>query len=388
MIWHIYKKELIDCLRDRKTIIFSVLIPILLNVGIIFFADKMMARDQTDSMSVAVTKNSDASVIDWLKNDDNIKVIESKNPLSAVEQGKALAALKIPGDFSSEMRNMKSPEVTVYIDSSSMNSGATADYIQNILNKHREAIVNERLDQLNVNSQTIAPFNVVEKGVSKEDDGSLTMIAMFAPMIIIMGVLGGILPSANDIFAGEKERKTMEALLMSPVKRTQLLVGKWLTISTFGIISGLLSTLAFVLSVRYLTKVLNNALQLKGHFTTFIFSFLVSLTLLALLGAMVLCILSLLASSVKEAQSYTSQIMMVAILPYFLLMGKSVHELQPSGFLIPIYNVFALMKQLLYGVYDMQSLAYTIGSLSVCTVVLFTIGYTMFTKSRWVLGKG
>ncbi|MGB8268014.1 MAG: ABC transporter permease, partial [Priestia megaterium] len=164
MIWHIYKKELIDCLRDRKTIIFSVLIPILLNVGIIFFADKMMASDQTDSMSVAVTKNSDASVIDWLKNDDNIKVIESKNPLSAVEQGKALAALKIPGNFSSEMRNMKSPEVTVYIDSSSMYSGATADYIQNILNKHREAIVNERLGQLNVNSQKIAPFNVVEKG--------------------------------------------------------------------------------------------------------------------------------------------------------------------------------------------------------------------------------
>lgn len=151
----------------------------------------MMASDQTDSMSVAVTKDSDASVIDWLKNDDNIKVIESRNPLSAVEQGKALAALKLPDDFSSEVRKMKSPEVTVYTDSASMNSGATAEYIQNILNKHREAIVSERLDQLNVNSQTIAPFNVVEKGVSKEDDGSLTMIAMFAPMIIIMGVFGG-----------------------------------------------------------------------------------------------------------------------------------------------------------------------------------------------------
>ncbi|MCM3771860.1 ABC transporter permease [Priestia aryabhattai] len=388
MIWHIYKKELIDCLRDRKTIIFSVLIPILLNVGSIFFVDKMMASDQSGSMSVAVKKGSDTSVIDWLKNDDNIKVVESENPLNTVEEGKALAALKVPDNFSSAVLNMKSPEVTVYTDSGSMNSGTTAEYIQNILNKHREAIVNERLGQLNINSQTIAPFNVIEKGVSKEDDGSLTMIAMFAPMIIIMGVLGGILPSANDIFAGEKERKTMEALLMSPVKRTQLLVGKWLTISTFGIVSGLLSTFAFVLSVRYLTTSLNDALQLNGHFTTFIFSFLVSLTLLALLGAMVLCILSLLASSVKEAQSYTSQIVMVAMLPYLLMMGKSVHELQSSVFLIPIYNVFALMKQLLYGVYDMQSLTYTIGSLSVCTVVLFAIGYTMFTKSRWVLGKG
>ena len=388
MIWHIYKKELIDCLRDRKTIIFSVLIPILLNVGIIFFIDKIMASDQTDSMSVAVTKGSDASVIDWLKNDDSIKVIESKNPLIAVEEGNALAALEAPDNFSSEVLNMKSPEITVYTDSASMNSGATAEYIQNILNKHREAIVSERLDQLNVNSQTIAPFNVIEKGLSKEDDGSLTMIAMFAPMIIIMGVFGGILPSANDIFAGEKERKTMEALLMSPVKRTQLLIGKWLTISTFGILGGLLSTFTFVLSVRYLTTVLNDALQLNGHFTTFILSFLVTLTLLALLGAMVLCILSLLASSVKEAQSYTSQIMMVAMLPYFLLMGKSVHELQSGVFLIPIYNVFALMKQLLYGVYDMQSLVYTIGSLSICTVVLFVVGYTMFTKSRWVLGKG
>ena len=63
---------------------------------------------------------------------------------------------------------MKSPEVTVYTDSASMNSGATAEYIQNILNKHREAIVSERLDQLNVNSQTIAPFNVVEKECLKK----------------------------------------------------------------------------------------------------------------------------------------------------------------------------------------------------------------------------
>lgn len=191
MIWHIYKKELIDCFRDRKTIIFSVLIPILLNVGIILFVDKMMASDQTDSMSVAVTKGSDASVIDWLKNDDSIKVIESKNPLSAVEEGNALAALKLSDNFSSEVLNMKSPEVTIYTDEASMNSSATAEYIQNILNKHREAIVSERLNQLNVNSQTIAPFNVIEKGLSKDDDGSLTMIAMFAPMIIIMGVLGG-----------------------------------------------------------------------------------------------------------------------------------------------------------------------------------------------------
>jgi sodium transport system permease protein len=194
--------------------------------------------------------------------------------------------------------------------------------------------------------------------------------------------------SINDIFAGEKERKTMEALLMAPVKRLHLLVGKWFTISTFGVLSGVLSTISFVLFVRYFTVTLNDALNLKDHLVAFSSSLLVAITLFALLAGLILYIFSLLSNSVKEAKSYTSQIVTVAMLPYFLLMGKSVHELHSSVFLIPIYNVFALMKQLLYGVYDMQSLAYTIGSLSICTAVLVAIGYTMFTKSCWVLGRG
>lgn len=65
----------------------------------------------------------------------------------------------------------------------------------------------------------IVLFNVVEKGVFKEDDGFLIMIVMFVLMIIIMGVLGGIFFFVNDIFVGEKEWKMMEVLLMFFVKR-------------------------------------------------------------------------------------------------------------------------------------------------------------------------
>ncbi|PFD99458.1 ABC transporter permease [Priestia megaterium] len=388
MIWHIYKKELIDCLRDRKTIIFSVLIPILLNIGMLFFVDRMMSSDQSDGMSIAVEKGSDTSVVEWLKRDRNLQIIESEDPLQTVEKGKALVALKVDKKFSDKIFHMQSPDVTIYTSPSSVESSGATEYVTNILNKQREGIVKERLNQLNINNQTIEPFHVIEQSVSKEDTSSLYMVAIYAPLIIIIGILGGILPSANDIFAGEKERKTMEALLMAPVKRLHLLVGKWFTISTFGVLSGVLSTISFVLFVRYFTVTLNDALNLTNHLVAFGVSLLVAITLFALLAGLILCIFSLLASSVKEAQSYTSQIITVAMLPYFLMMGKSVNELQSSAFLIPIYNVFALMKQLLYGVYDMQSLAYTAGSLSVCIIVLFTIGYTMFTKSRWVLGKG
>ena len=388
MIWHIYKKELIDCLRDRKTIIFSVLIPILLNVGMLFFVDRMMSNNQPDGMSIAVEKGSDTSVVEWLKEDRNLQVVESEDPLQTVEKGKASVALKVDKEFSDKILHMQSPDVMIYTSPDSVESSRTKEYVTAILNKQRDGIIKERLTQLNINDQTIQPFYVKEQSFSNKDNSSLIMVAIYAPMIIALGVLGGIVPSANDIFAGEKERKTMEALLMAPIKRLHLLIGKWFTISTFGVLSGVLSTISFVLFVRYFTVTLNDALNLNNHLIAFSASLLVAITLFALLAGLILCIFSLLASSVKEAQSYTSQIVTVAILPCFLLMGKSVNEMQSNVFLIPIYNVFALMKQLLYGVYDMQSLGYTIGSLSVCIIVLFTIGYTIFTKSRWVLGKG
>jgi sodium transport system permease protein len=89
----------------------------------------------------------------------------------------------------------------------------------------------------------------------------------------------------------------------------------------------------------------------------------------------------------KEAQNYTAPIMTIVMVPYFLLIGLSPNELQAKHFLIPFMNIFALIKQLMYGVYEVKSIIYTTGSSLALMAVCFGIAYAMFHKSKWVLGK-
>ncbi|MEM5590929.1 ABC transporter permease subunit [Niallia circulans] len=65
----------------------------------------------------------------------------------------------------------------------------------------------------------------------------------------------GASPAAADLFAGEKEKKTMEALLMTPVKRSTLVISKWLTITTIGVLTGLITLLVVVLEIAFLRKI-------------------------------------------------------------------------------------------------------------------------------------
>jgi sodium transport system permease protein len=106
--------------------------------------------------------------------------------------------------------------------------------------------------------------------------------------------MGG-LPAANDLFIGEKERKTMEALLMTPVNRLHLIVGKWLAIAVLSMISGIFSVITFILGVNLLTENLAKALRLDQNIGFFTFSLLVGIIFFSLLVSSVQMILSLLA---------------------------------------------------------------------------------------------
>lgn len=90
--------------------------------------------------------------------------------------------------------------------------------------------------------------------MSEGDDTSLYLISIFAQLIIVLAVLMGGLPAANDLFAGEKERKTMEALLMTPVNRLHIIIGKWLAISTLSMVSGIFSVITFIIGVNVFTE--------------------------------------------------------------------------------------------------------------------------------------
>ncbi len=92
---------------------------------------------------------------------------------------------------------------------------------------YEKMIVSNRLEQTGTDPNLLQPFVIEQKEISEDDIGS-NLLAMMVPLMLVLAIGIGAAPSAYDLFAGEKEKKTMEALLMTPVNRSTLLLSKWL----------------------------------------------------------------------------------------------------------------------------------------------------------------
>ncbi|WP_028400158.1 ABC transporter permease [Ectobacillus panaciterrae] len=387
MTWHVYIKEMIDALRDRKTLVLSVMIPVLFNIAVVLFMDQVFLAEKKETYKVIVKEDTSQQVLDWVKEIKDIEIELADDPIAVVKAGNAQAALEVNSSFASQLEHNQFPAITVYADSSSQKGSTAADKIMKQLEMKKQQIVQERLAANGTNPKVIAPFKLSLESISEKDDMSLYMITIFSQLILVLGILMGQLSVANDLFAGEKERKTMEALIMTPVNRLHIILGKWLAISTLGIIGGIFSLLTFVTVVTLFTDKLSKALNINENLFSFVSSLGIGIITFALLTATVLMILSLLANTMKEAQNYTAPIMSIVMIPYFLLIGLSPNELQAKHFLIPFMNIFALIKQLMYGIYEPINILYVAGSSLALMAVCFFIAYAMFQKSKWVLGK-
>ncbi|MGM7684676.1 ABC transporter permease [Cytobacillus sp. Hm23] len=388
MIWTIYKKELIDSLRDRKTIMLSILIPMLFSLGMVFFYEAFFFKDSTENYTVAVESTIDDKTYDWFSNLESITVSKVNDPIQTVKDGEATIALYADQDFLNQIEQGGSPAIDIYVDQFSQKGELATSTINSHLNTLKETVQQKRYEDYNLDADAFEPFLFSINSLSEsEEDTSSFLLSILAPLIIVMSIITGGIPTSNDLFAGEKERNTMEALLMTPVKRTNILFGKWLTVSTLSTFSGIFATVMFVITTKLFTEGLTNVIP-DDKVAPFIGVMSIGVLAFAPLISSIMMMLSLLANTVKEAGNYVSPLSMLAMIPFFLLMGLSVNELTTTHFLIPFFNIFALIKQLIFGVYSIESIGMVVASSVLVIAILFLLGSFMFKKDRWVLGKG
>ncbi|MDX8360386.1 ABC transporter permease [Cytobacillus sp. IB215316] len=388
MIWTIFKKELIDSLRDRKTIMLSILIPMLFSLGIVFFYEAFFFQDSTENYTVAVENTIDDKTYEWFSNLESITVSKETDPIQTVKEGEATIALYAEQEFLDKIEQGGSPTIEIYVDQFSQKGELATSTLNNHLNTLKETIQQKRYEDYNLEAGAFQPFQFSINSISEsEEDKSIFLLSILAPILIIQSIIMGGIPTSNDLFAGEKERNTMEALLMTPVKRTSILLGKWLTVSTLSTFSGILATVMFVFTTKFFTEGLTNVIP-DDKVVSFIGVMSIGILAFGPLISSIMMMLSLLANTVKEAGNYISPLSMLAMIPFFLLMGLSVNELTTIHFLIPFFNIFALIKQLIFGVYSIESIGMVVGSSVLVIAILFLLGALMFKKDRWVLGKG
>ncbi|MCC5802365.1 ABC transporter permease [Rossellomorea vietnamensis] len=384
MLLSIYLKELKDSFRDRRTLLLTVFLPIFMMSGLVFFYENMVSSGEGETYALAVDSNVSKDVTQIFSGNETIELVNTDDPRKAVEEGEALVAMIVSSDFIQNINEGKQADITLIGDSFSQNSSNLMNAVTNSLTAFEKEVTSERLRAEGTDLSVIQPFTITKQEVSDEE-GSMFLLSFLVPLILAISIGVGTAPSAADLFAGEKEKKTMEALLMTPVKRSTLMLSKWLTIASVGVITGLVTLIVLAMEISLFTENLKEAVSFGENVYVIIGISLLLTIVYAVFIASLQMITSILGKTVKEAGSYSAPIMMLAAFPGMIITNVGLNELTFKHFAIPILNLFSQFKELLMGVVDYQHIAITIGSNLVIMVIIFAIGRVLFMKDKWVM---
>lgn len=355
----VYRKELLDSLRDRRALISMIVVPLvvmpLLVLGIGGLSFTLMERARVEVVEVMVLGGEHApNLVKQMDRLETVQLTEVSDDFRQRIADKNLqAALQVPEDFEARLARGEPSSVTIYTYEGESRSTATARRLEKFLKEFRSEIVAERLRAEGLSEDILEPFEVSRENVAPPERVTGALLGGLLPYILIMLCITGAIYPAMDLTAGEKERGTMETLLSSPVSRTTLVLGKFLVVLTFSALTALLAVTAlggtFWIAMSQL-QATGAIIELAISPMAIVGFFILLLPVAALFSALLL-VLSLFARTFREAQTYVSPLMIVAILPAGIALMPGV-ELTPSLVLVPVLNISLIGRDILSGIYD------------------------------------
>lgn len=349
-----------------------------------FFYESLISDGEDETYTLAVEEDISAEQETILGTLDKVELLRAENPEQAFIDGEVQAAIVFADNFDAEVQAGEAGNVELIGDTFSQKSSNLIYLVSGKLAEYEQIVVAERLQQANIDP-SITQAVAVEQRETNTEDSNIQVLALLIPLILSIAIGVGAGPSAADIFAGEKEKKTMEALLMTPVNRSTLLMAKYLTISSVGVIIGIITLAVVAIEIAFFTEHLKAAISFGDNMVAIIgMGALVTLVYSFFVGAL-LMITSIVGKTVKEAQSYSTPIMMVLIFPMMMISGLGVNEFTMNHFILPFVNIFAILTELLFGVVNYGHIFMTIGSNLVCIIIIFIISRILFSKDKWVM---
>jgi sodium transport system permease protein len=278
--------------------------------------------------------------------------INSDSLTYAIDNNFLQAAIVIPENFQQRIEELDTAAITIVFSEAESRSRFASDKLYNITDSYRKSIIENRLIDRGVAPAIIQPFKVNYDNIAKEKMGSF-VLSMLIPYVIIILSLVGAMYTAIDLTAGEKERGTLETILVSPIPRWHLATGKFLAILTVSIISTILVLTGMLLNMYFglmSNPAVSEALGVQITPAMIFVIFLLMIPTAGMLSALLMSI-ALFAKSYKEAQSYISPLMFLIIIPAFVSFLPGV-DLNVTLAMIPIVNISLCIKNALMGHID------------------------------------
>jgi sodium transport system permease protein len=384
----VYKKELKDTLRDKRTLITAIVLPAiiipLLLFGVTKLTSSLMKKESDKKLKIALIGNTEAFKTQL---EDSTFTLLSTYKLAdgkeAIAKDSLDAIIEFTPDFTTKVNDMKSGKMNLYYKSTNL---MLATRISEKLEIIKSQILNERLKKLNISPETLAPFDVAKVDIATAKEQIGKMVGGFLPYIFIIFCFLGCMYPAIDLITGEKEKGTMETLLTSPASRFQILIGKILTIATIGLAAALMTIIGMVGGLKFMPNLpadflatINDMVSIK--FMIMLFAMLIPLSLFfaGLLSALVIR-----AKSFKEAQSIVTPLNFLVIIPALLATIPGVVLNWQTAF-VPILNIALATKEIIAGTINMAQYAVIVLSLIGLALAAAAFSYKQFSKESMVL---
>jgi len=366
LILRVAAKEILSTLRDQRAIISNLLIPLIVlpvvMLGLPLLLGGLFQREQTTVTSVGIAgeANLPAELASLLKA-QNVGLQKVDDPEAAVRDGTVPVAIGVPADFAGKVTSGAGADLTLYSKPGNMKSELNANKIQQAVQDYSRQLVSGRLRAAGLNPDILQPVHVQSVDASSAAEKRSGQLSWLIPFFIAIWTLTGGQMTAIDATAGEKERGTLEALLVTPIRRTEVVTGKFLATVTFGLSAAVMAIVGYVVGgaivgsaftphlggqAADLVQVMGGSLDISP---TSVLLLLVSALLLAGTISALLLSITMFARSFKEAQSYVAPLSILLILPAVGLQFKDLLGFGDGIYMVPVFNALVLMDDIVKG---------------------------------------
>lgn len=359
VIKFLYKKEMLDVLRDKKTVLMMLVVPLVLYPLMFIFGMQLMARVSNDmathTYNIALENMDEtlfARLSDAAKREGNsLALTDSKDLDADLLNGKIDAYIsveEIDGKMSYEIHYLLS--VT--------NSCYARDLLLDLLQSYSATLTVERIEAAGLDKDYILrPIDISSVDQATKEASAGSLLGKVLPFMLVVSLLLGTMYPAIDTTAGERERGTLETVLTLPVTNHELIFSKFLTVATIGVASALLNIVAMCCVGAYMysmTEVVREdaaGIHLEKFIPAIIVGMLCVFAFAIFISAISMCF-SAFAKSYKEANNYMTPLMLIVMFASFVGFFPNV-TLTHNVALVPVVNICLLIRDLLAFKIDM-----------------------------------
>ncbi len=384
----VFMKELIDNARDRRSLLVAFIYPLLgpILLGLLISAlIGVVSTKPTERAALPVTGLQNAPELAAFLTREGIKVVPAPaDPESAVRKGSVESVLVVSPEFAEQFANERTARISVVVNSSRLPGLLALNHLAGLLGKFNREVWAQRIAKRGIDYRIIQPLAIESVNVAAGQHIAEFLLFMVPPLFIFNLFMGGVY-LAIDVTSGERERGSLEPLLINPIERWGLMLGKYGAALFFTAAAVAVQLIAFrVIFQMVETPDLGFTRTLDILAILGIFVMTLPLMMLAV-GVQV--IIATITRSLKEAQTYLGLLPLVPAIPGLVMVFAPV---QAKAWMmpIPVFSQTVLLGQMVRGeTIELINVAVSMSVSAAVAALLILLAARLYDQEKFIFGS-